>query len=61
MKCTNYNGYQITYTEERGKIVVLSAYYCGIQCSYRHEFDSMQDLKNYVDNGGWSVGLSKKR
>ena len=50
---TIYNGYQISYEERDGKVIVSSAYYCGIQCSYGHVFDSWADLKRYVDNGGW--------
>ena len=51
-----YNGYQITYEEILGKIYVSRAFYKGIQCSYNAVFDSMQDLKDFIDNGGWSVG-----
>ena len=51
-----YKGYQITYEEVNGKIVVSRAYYHGIQCSYGGVFDSMQDLKDYIDNGGWGAG-----
>lgn len=53
---TQYKGYQITYEIEDGKVVVQTANYNGIQCSYKQIFDSMSDLYEYIDNGGWGVG-----
>lgn len=53
---TVYKGYQITYEEINGKIIVTRAYYCGIQCSYGATFESMSALERFIDSGGWSVG-----
>jgi hypothetical protein len=49
-----YKGFQITYHEENEKIIVDSAYYNKIQCSYKTTFSSMKELKEFIDNGGWS-------
>ena len=59
MPWIQYKGYQITYHEENGKIVVTTANYDGIQCTYGKTFDSMSDLKNFIDSGGWDVGKGK--
>ena len=56
MPWMQYNGYQIVYEEENGKIIVKTANYCGIQCTYGDTFDSIEDLKEYIDNGGWGAG-----
>jgi hypothetical protein len=49
-----YKGFQITYHEENEKIIVDRAYYNKIQCSYKTTFSSMKELKEFIDNGGWS-------
>lgn len=56
MAWTEYKGYHIIYHEENGKIVVTTANYHGIECTYGQTFDSLTELKNFIDNGGWSVG-----
>lgn len=52
----HYKDYMINYDEIGGKIHVNSAHYCGIQCSYGKVFDSIDDLKRFIDNGGWGLG-----
>lgn len=56
MPWVEYKGYHIIYDEEDGKIVVKTANYRGIQCSRGQTFDSISDMKDYIDSGGWSVG-----
>jgi hypothetical protein len=51
---TEYKGYKILFEEKEGKIIVITANYCGIQCSYGEVFDSKEELKAFIDNGGWS-------
>lgn len=56
MAFESYSGYEIHYYEENGKIVVTSAFYCGLKCSNGKTFDSWNDLESYIDDGGWSAG-----
>lgn len=52
----SYNGYQFNYEVlPNGKIKVSSAFRGNFQCSYEKVFDSMEDLKKFIDNGGWSL------
>ena len=52
----SYKGYAVIYEEENGKIIVKTANYGGIQCSYGGVFESVEALKQYIDDGGWGVG-----
>lgn len=60
MPWMEYKGYQIIYEENNGKVIVKTANYKGIQCTYGKTFDSMNDLKKYIDNGGWAAGSKIK-
>lgn len=52
----SYNGYKFSYEVlENGKIKVSSAFCGNFQCSYGREFNSMDDLKRFIDGGGWSL------
>lgn len=54
----SYNGYQFTYEIlPDGRVKVSSAFRGNFQCSYGKEFESMDDLKRFIDSGGW--GLKK--
>ena len=57
-----YKRYFVQYEEKDGKIVVSSAVADGnFICSYGGQsFDSVEDLKKYIDSGAWDVGKKKK-
>lgn len=52
----DYKNYIVNYDEINGEIHVNSAYFSGIQCSYGKVFGSIEDLKRFIDNGGWGLG-----
>jgi hypothetical protein len=51
-----YKDYSFTYeTNSDGSITVYSAFRGNFQCSYKCTFESLEALKRFIDNGGWSL------
>ena len=63
MASFRYKNYFVQYEVKDGKVVLSSAVADGnFICSYGGKtFDSVEDLKKYIDSGVWDVGPVKRK
>jgi len=55
MKNFNYRGYIVKYEIKDGKVFTSHVDYCGKQLNSEHVFDSTDEMKKFIDAGGWGL------